>query len=151
LLRRHAKFHEHLAGDVGAAVHGRGLAADVEKAVAGERQGRLVVGAREAIREPHRDKGSDRDRLMSSEACISLFWHRRILPFTLVLIWLDRHLTHGRKSCHDGDRESEPRNAMSYQTIVVETHGRVGVIRLNRPQALNALNVTIKNEVLGAA
>ncbi len=31
---------------------------------------------------------------------------------------------------------------MSYQNIVVETKGRVGVIRLNRPQALNALNKT---------
>ncbi len=29
---------------------------------------------------------------------------------------------------------------MTYQNIVVETRGRVGVIRLNRPQALNALN-----------
>ncbi len=29
---------------------------------------------------------------------------------------------------------------MSYQNILVETKGRVGVIRLNRPQALNALN-----------
>src|SRR5215470_2013685 len=29
---------------------------------------------------------------------------------------------------------------MAYQNILVETHGRVGVIRLNRPQALNALN-----------
>jgi enoyl-CoA hydratase len=29
---------------------------------------------------------------------------------------------------------------MSYATIIVETKGRVGLIRLNRPQALNALN-----------
>jgi len=29
---------------------------------------------------------------------------------------------------------------MTFQNIVVETQGRVGVIRLNRPQALNALN-----------
>ena len=29
---------------------------------------------------------------------------------------------------------------MSLQNIVVETRGRVGIIRLNRPQALNALN-----------
>jgi enoyl-CoA hydratase len=29
---------------------------------------------------------------------------------------------------------------MSYQNIVVETQGRVGIIRLNRPQAINALN-----------
>ncbi len=29
---------------------------------------------------------------------------------------------------------------MSYANIIVETHGRVGLIRLNRPKALNALN-----------
>jgi len=29
---------------------------------------------------------------------------------------------------------------MSYDTIIVETRGKVGLIRLNRPQALNALN-----------
>ena len=29
---------------------------------------------------------------------------------------------------------------MSYQTIIAETKGRVGVVTLNRPQALNALN-----------
>jgi enoyl-CoA hydratase len=40
---------------------------------------------------------------------------------------------------------------MSHQTIVVETRGRVGIIRLNRPQALNALNATIKDELLAAA
>ena len=40
---------------------------------------------------------------------------------------------------------------MSHETIIVETRGRVGLIRLNRPQALNALNGTIKNELLAAA
>jgi enoyl-CoA hydratase len=40
---------------------------------------------------------------------------------------------------------------MSTETVIVETHGRVGVIRLNRPQALNALNVALKNELLAAA
>ena len=30
---------------------------------------------------------------------------------------------------------------MSYENILVETHGAVGLIRLNRPQALNALSV----------
>jgi enoyl-CoA hydratase len=39
---------------------------------------------------------------------------------------------------------------MSTETITIETRGRVGVIRLNRPQALNALNVTLKNELLAA-
>ncbi len=40
---------------------------------------------------------------------------------------------------------------MSQQTIVVETRGRVGLIRLNRPQALNALNTTVKEELIAAA
>jgi enoyl-CoA hydratase len=39
---------------------------------------------------------------------------------------------------------------MSYQNIIVETKGKVGVIRLNRPQALNALNAALMEE-LGAA
>ncbi len=36
---------------------------------------------------------------------------------------------------------------MNYETIVVETEGRVGIIRLNRPQALNALSAALKSEV----
>ncbi len=36
---------------------------------------------------------------------------------------------------------------MSYQNILVETRGRVGLIRLNRPQALNALNLALKAEL----
>ena len=36
---------------------------------------------------------------------------------------------------------------MSYENILVETHGRVGIIRLNRPQALNALNSALKAEL----
>ena len=43
------------------------------------------------------------------------------------------------------------RETTSHETIIVETRGRVGLIRLNRPQALNALNATIKNELLAAA
>ena len=39
---------------------------------------------------------------------------------------------------------------MSSETIVVEKRGRVGVIRLNRPQALNALNIALRNELLAA-
>jgi enoyl-CoA hydratase len=39
---------------------------------------------------------------------------------------------------------------MTYQTIIVETRGKVGVIRLNRPQALNALNSVVVAELSGA-
>ena len=39
---------------------------------------------------------------------------------------------------------------MTTETIIVERHGRVGIVRLNRPQALNALNATLRNELLGA-
>ena len=37
-----------------------------------------------------------------------------------------------------------------YTTILVETHGRVGLVRLNRPQALNALNNTLLRELMDA-
>jgi enoyl-CoA hydratase len=36
---------------------------------------------------------------------------------------------------------------MTYANILVETHGRVGLIRLNRPQALNALNQALIDEL----
>lgn len=36
---------------------------------------------------------------------------------------------------------------MIYETIIVETHGAVGVIKLNRPEALNALNAKLISEV----
>ena len=39
---------------------------------------------------------------------------------------------------------------MNYQTILVETRGRVGLLTLNRPKALNALNDQLMDE-LGAA
>jgi enoyl-CoA hydratase len=39
----------------------------------------------------------------------------------------------------------------TYGTIVVERNERVGTITLNRPQALNALNSQMMNEVTGAA
>src|SRR4249919_3815309 len=39
---------------------------------------------------------------------------------------------------------------MSYETIIVETKGRVGIVRLNRPQALNALNAKVNEELTAA-
>jgi enoyl-CoA hydratase len=39
---------------------------------------------------------------------------------------------------------------MAYQNIIVETRGKVGLIRLNRPQALNALNCALMAELTQA-
>jgi enoyl-CoA hydratase len=39
---------------------------------------------------------------------------------------------------------------MAYQNIIVETHGPVGLIRLNRPGALNALNKALMDELAAA-
>jgi enoyl-CoA hydratase len=39
---------------------------------------------------------------------------------------------------------------MAYENILIETEGRVGVIRLNRPQALNALNSALNAELAQA-
>jgi enoyl-CoA hydratase len=39
---------------------------------------------------------------------------------------------------------------MSYEHIIVETKGRVGVVRLNRPQALNAFNSPLLRELKSA-
>ncbi|QPB19964.1 enoyl-CoA hydratase [Rhizobium sp. 007] len=36
---------------------------------------------------------------------------------------------------------------MAYETLIVETRGNVGLITLNRPQALNALNSTVLKEL----
>jgi enoyl-CoA hydratase len=39
---------------------------------------------------------------------------------------------------------------VAYETILTETRGKVGLITLNRPKALNALNSTVLAEVLSA-
>ena len=39
---------------------------------------------------------------------------------------------------------------MAYETILVETRGRVGLLTINRPKALNALNTTVLREVIEA-
>ena len=39
---------------------------------------------------------------------------------------------------------------MTYETLIVETHGPVRLIRLNRPQALNALNNQLMDELTAA-
>jgi enoyl-CoA hydratase len=38
----------------------------------------------------------------------------------------------------------------SYTSILTEIHGRVGLVRLNRPKALNALNYTLMTELMEA-
>jgi enoyl-CoA hydratase len=40
-----------------------------------------------------------------------------------------------------------PEPVMAYETILVETRGKVGLVTLNRPQALNALNATLVREL----
>lgn len=39
---------------------------------------------------------------------------------------------------------------MAFETIIVETRGKVGLITLNRPKALNALNRQVQDEILVA-
>jgi enoyl-CoA hydratase len=39
---------------------------------------------------------------------------------------------------------------MTYTTILTETRGRVGLVTLNRPEAMNALNVTLTRELMDA-
>lgn len=38
----------------------------------------------------------------------------------------------------------------SYETILVETRGRVGLISINRPKTLNALNLQVADEIVAA-
>ncbi|NVZ64356.1 enoyl-CoA hydratase/isomerase family protein [Pseudomonas gingeri] len=51
-----------------------------------------------------------------------------------------------------GDEVSEidSSNKLSYETILVERRERVGLITLNRPKSLNALNVLMSQEVVSA-
>src|SRR5262245_39092180 len=46
--------------------------------------------------------------------------------------------------------EAKPGTAMTTETIIVERRRRVGIVRLNPPQTLNALNATLRNELLSA-
>lgn len=46
------------------------------------------------------------------------------------------------------DRAEERMIMAGYETLLVETHGTVLLIRLNRPQALNAINATLAHELL---
>ena len=44
-------------------------------------------------------------------------------------------------------RERDLKPSPHYETIIVTTHGKVGLITLNRPQALNALNALLIKEL----
>jgi len=39
---------------------------------------------------------------------------------------------------------------MTYANVIVETHGRVGLVRLNRPQVLNALSAPLIEDLNAA-
>ena len=39
---------------------------------------------------------------------------------------------------------------MAYETIIAEARGKVGLITLNRPKALNALNSQVLSELMAA-
>ena len=57
-------------------------------------------------------------------------------PFTVRSANVKRSLTLGAKEY-----------SMAYETIIVESKERVGIIRLNRPEALNALNAQLIEEM----
>ncbi|MCP4362732.1 MAG: enoyl-CoA hydratase, partial [Chloroflexi bacterium] len=39
---------------------------------------------------------------------------------------------------------------MSYEYILTSVHGRVGLAQINRPKALNALNISVMRELMSA-
>ena len=49
-----------------------------------------------------------------------------------------------------GGIQNTERNAKPYENVIVETRGKVGLIRLNRPQALNALNRALMTDLTHA-
>src|SRR5215831_3584866 len=52
-------------------------------------------------------------------------------------------------ACYGGVKAARRKSAMP-QNILVETKGRVGIIRFNRSQALNALNAALVEELNAA-
>jgi enoyl-CoA hydratase len=60
-------------------------------------------------------------------------------------------LTRSPRSLHVAGDLNTGTLRMTYETLIVETKGKVGLIRLNRPQALNALNSRLIEELTAAA
>src|SRR6201995_1784459 len=56
-----------------------------------------------------------------------------------------------RHISHPSTTNSRFRRDMTHETILVEQEDRVGIITLNRPKALNALNSQVMDEVTTAA
>ena len=62
-----------------------------------------------------------------------------------------RHLrarTGWNSVCLTSSKVSEEETLMAYETLLVETDGGVGIITLNRPEALNALNRKLCAELM---
>src|SRR6185437_7644897 len=55
-----------------------------------------------------------------------------------------------RRGALSGRNETHPEPAMSFETLIVERDEAVTLIRLNRPQALNALNSRLLQELAQA-
>jgi enoyl-CoA hydratase len=57
-----------------------------------------------------------------------------------------------RCSIHSGlpAPDNQEKRMSAYSTIITETHKRVGLIRFNRPEALNALNTAMITEIMDA-
>lgn len=53
-------------------------------------------------------------------------------------------------SLADVDPDRERKHEMTYETLIVERHDAVTLIRLNRPQALNALNAQALTDLIAA-
>src|SRR5687768_292900 len=52
---------------------------------------------------------------------------------------------------HETTAPTAEHETSAFETILVETRGRVGWITLNRPEALNALNTQVCRDVVAAA